>query len=100
MRITAAAVVFVCATAAIAQEASYPVHEVPVQFDSGFLANTDAAARVVWTQDVTIDGADWLQLRFADTHLPSGSRLRIAPLERLDWAQWHDARSIVDYRYW
>ncbi len=86
-----------CLAALSAQEASYPVATQSLNLDSGFLANTTPLERVVWTQDVSY-AADWVQLRFADTHLPAGSSLRIFPLAQPDWVQRHDARSVVDYQ--
>lgn len=88
---------FLFGAAALCQEAVYPTRSVAVLHDSGFVANADAAARIVWSQDVTVQG-DWLQLRFGEANLPSGSRLKIFSPTRPDWAQWHDAHSLADYR--
>ena len=90
-------VVFLLGASALCQEALYPTRTVAVLHDSGFVANPQPVARVVWSQDVTAQG-DWLQLRFGDAHLPEGSRLKIFSLVRADWAQWHDARSLADYQ--
>lgn len=88
---------FVLGAAALCQEAVYPTRTVAVLHDSGFLANTQQVSRVVWSQDVTVPG-DWLQLRFGEANLPPGSRLKVYAPQRPDWAQWHDARSLADYR--
>ena len=87
----------IVASAAISQEAVYPSRVVAVQYDSGFLANPQTSHRIVWSQDVTVAG-DWLQLQLGDAHLPQGSQLKIYAPSRPDWAQWHDARSLSDYR--
>jgi hypothetical protein len=87
----------VVAASVVAQEAAYPSRVVAVQHDSGFLANPQSSPRIVWSQDVTVAG-DWVQLQFGDAHLPQGSQLKIYAPNRPDWAQWHDARSLMDYR--
>ena len=96
MRFLVAAALFAAVSAA--QEAVYPTRSVAVLHDSGFLANAGAATSVVWSQDVTVQG-DWLQLRFGEAHLPAGSRLKVFAPTRPDWAQWHDMRSLADYRF-
>ncbi|MGE3174117.1 MAG: serine protease [Planctomycetota bacterium] len=98
-----AVLLLLCSTPVAAQEAAVPTRDVAVAIDSGFLDNPTATATVVWSRDVTVPGVtagQWLQLRFADTHLPTGSRLRIFAAETPAAVQWHDAHSIVDYRYW
>jgi len=86
------------AASSVAQEAVYPTRSVAVLHDSGFVGNADGATRIVWTQDVTVQG-DWVQLRFGEANLPQGSRLKIFAPTRPDWAQWHDMRSLADYRF-
>lgn len=87
------------AATGLCQEAAYPMRNVAVHFDSGFVANQDPAPRVVWSQDVTVAG-DWLQLHFGDANLPAGSQLKIFAPGRPDWVQWHDARSLADYGFY
>jgi V8-like Glu-specific endopeptidase len=67
--------------------------------DSGWLDNLSAQSALIWSADVLV-GGDWSQVRFRDTHLPPGSRLRISGAIAPGRAQWHDARSLRDYRGW
>jgi V8-like Glu-specific endopeptidase len=82
-----------------AQRAEYPVERTPIAVDSGYLANPDAVERVLWTHDVPVAAA-WAQLHFGTCNLPAGSFLRIASVQRLDWAQRHDAHTLLDYEGW
>lgn len=91
------AFVAVATATATAQQSSYPVRDVAVVVDSGVIGNPTATEQVVWTHDLVEDG-DWLQLHFVATSLGSGSRLRIHAPSRPDAVQWHDARSLADYR--
>lgn len=99
MPLRPALAVLVAAAAAAAQQSVYPVRDVAIAYDSGFLANPTPVEQVVWSQDVTVAG-DWLQLHFADTHLDGASHLRIFPPALPAFVQRHDARSIVDYRWY
>lgn len=83
-----------------AQIASTPVVDHAVNVDSGYLANGSANEVVVFRQDITAGNGDWLQLHFRDTNLPPASRLRIAATSDLAAAQWFDAHSLRDYRFW
>ena len=91
--------VLCCAGALSAQEAVHSTALRAVGADSGWIANGAAAERVVWAHDVVTAG-DWVQLRFADSNLPEGTRLRIFGTTRPADVQWHDARSLRDYRGW
>lgn len=81
-----------------AQQAFHPTLRLAVQHDSGYLANSGAAPAVVWTQEVYGADGDWLQVRFRDTNLPAGSKLRIHAPAKPEWVQWHDANSLRDYQ--
>ena len=51
---------------------------------------------VVFTGTVTVPGEDWVQLRFKNTNLPEGSRLRLTSIQ--DGAiQWFNGGSLRDY---
>ncbi len=93
------ATVLLTAAGIAAQEAVERLHASPVDIDSGYLANPDAAPRVVWSHDVSATG-DWLQLHFRDTNLPLGSELRLWSRAKPDWVQRHDAHSLQDYQGW
>ncbi len=81
-----------------AQQAFHPTLRLAVQHDSGYLGNSGAVAAVVWAQDVYGADGDWLQVRFRDTNLPAGSKLRIHAPTKPEWVQWHDAGSLRDYQ--
>lgn len=81
---------------AFAQPATVPHSVQPYSLDSGYLSNPAATAQVVFIGTVTVPGEDWLQLRFRDTNLSVGSRLRLTSVK--DHAvQWFDAGSLRDY---
>lgn len=81
-----------------AQQAFHPTLRLAVQHDSGYLANPGAVDAVVWAQDVYGADGDWLQVRFRDTNLPAGSKLRMHAPAKPEWVQWHDASSLRDYQ--
>jgi V8-like Glu-specific endopeptidase len=64
--------------------------------DSGYRDNPAAVARIVFAGTIRFEQATWLRLYFADTNLPTGSRLSLTALVDQD-VQTLDARSLLDY---
>lgn len=89
----------VAADLALAQVANYPTVRLPAADDSGYLANPSAAAAVLWTRDFQVAYGSFLQLHFADTNLPPGSRLKLYSPGRPTAVQWHDAATLRDYQF-
>lgn len=95
--VRAASLVAVLSSAALAQMAPVPFTVEPYVVDSGYLHNPNGDARVVFATEVSVPGDGWMQVIFADTNLPAGSRLRLT--SKLDGAvQWFDAHSLRDYQ--
>src|SRR5262245_33169451 len=79
--------------AAFAQIAPVPFTVEPYVLDSGYLHNPGDDARVLFSTVVSVPGDGWMQVIFADTNLPEGSRLRLTS-ESDGAVQWFDGSSL------
>lgn len=87
-----------CTAGAIGQQLPYAYEFRNHPLDSGFLDNTAATPAAVFTADVCINSADWLQLWFGGCNLPAGSRLVLRSLQ--DRAeQRFEARSLREWSF-
>lgn len=85
-----------CVANLVAQAAPVPLHSEPVHLDSGYHDNLGKNPVVVATRELQVPGVAWLRVFFQQTHLPSGSRLRLTSLKD-GLTQRHDANSLADY---
>ncbi|MCA9255626.1 MAG: hypothetical protein KDA33_08300, partial [Phycisphaerales bacterium] len=85
---------------AVGQTAPLVSTEVATPFDSGWIENTGAEAKVIWTQRVEVAGAPWMRLRFGDVRLGrGGSTVRLRITSALDgYTQLLDSRSAGEWR--
>ncbi|HPF37951.1 MAG TPA: hypothetical protein P5081_05655 [Phycisphaerae bacterium] len=85
---------------AVAQTAPLASTEVATPFDSGWIENTGAEAKVIWSQRVEVVGAPWMRLRFGDVHLGrGGSAVRLRVTSALDgYTQLLNSRSAGEWR--
>ena len=94
--VTAGITTALLGASALAQVSTIPHSVQAYSLDSGYLNNPAATTEVIYRGTVVVPGEDWLQVRFRDTNLPSGSRLRLTSGQ--DGAvQWFDASSLRDY---
>lgn len=100
----AAAVIFAAADIAVGQTAPLSSVDVATPVDSGWVENLTDTTKVLWSGHVSVPGAPWIRLRFAEVRLgrskqgESPAWLRITSAQD-GFVQTMHARHVGEWRY-